>query len=332
MKTKRILSLMLAALLCIGVLATSAFAADDPTGFGIRDMSYEAAVIAVPAMNKVFDAANILAGAVEVWSPLDGARYTDLPYGDAIFIDQLFAQWAVILDKDSHGLMTMEKEIAALKKVYTHNRLEETAKGYSVWLNGMLPEREKTFNIHIGGMTAEEKEAEFGAETCAKFPDEYWSCGYHALSAWVSPQMVMASLFGYFGMEEESTDVFGNFAKGVGRNIVAVGEYNRSIDKELNLVALQQEPGKDTPRFPPYPRYKSSWEYLICLLGITMDFDTITLAPFKSVAVAVTDVELAGTRLTVTVEPNWTRCLVDGVEADPVISRDRTCVSLAFVK
>ena len=83
MKTKRILSLMLASLLCIGVLATSAFAADDPTGFGIRDMSYEAAVIAVPAMNKVFDAANVLAGAVEIWSPLDGARYTDLPYGDA---------------------------------------------------------------------------------------------------------------------------------------------------------------------------------------------------------------------------------------------------------
>ena len=158
------------------------------------------------------------------YRPNEQSNY--LPYGDAIFIDQLFAQWAIILDKKSHGLLTTEKEIAALKKVYTHNRLEETTEGYSVWLNGMLPEREKTFNIHIGGMTAEEKEAEFGADVCAKFPDEYWSCGYHALSAWVSPQMVMASLFGYFGMEEESTDVFGNFAKGVGRNIVAVGEYN----------------------------------------------------------------------------------------------------------
>jgi hypothetical protein len=110
-----------------------------------------------------------------------------------------------------------------------------------------------------------------------------------------------------------------------------VGEYNRSIDKELNLVALLQEPGKDTPRFPPYPRYKSSWEYLMCLLGITMDFETITLSPFKTVPVGITKLDVAGTTLTVTVEPNWTRCLVDGVEAEPTVRRG-VAATVEFVK
>lgn len=82
-KSKRVLSFVFVLMLCVSVLSIPALAADDPTGFGLPDMSYEMAVIAVPAMNAVFDAANVLAGAVEVWTDLDGSLYPDLPYGDA---------------------------------------------------------------------------------------------------------------------------------------------------------------------------------------------------------------------------------------------------------
>lgn len=264
------------------------------------------------------------------YRPNEKSNY--LPFGDAIFIDQLFGLWAVSIDNESKNVLDPAQVKAALQKIYVHNRMEEKKQGYSVWLNGMLPEREKSFNIHLCDMTSDEKEAQFGAESCACFPDEYNSNGYHALSAWLSPQMVLASLFGYLGMENESTDIFVNLTRGVDRNIVAVGEYNRAIDKDLNLVTSIQEPGKDTPRFPPYPRYKSSWEYLVCLLGLTLDFDTINLKPFKSLEMSVTDLELAGIRFTVKVEKNWTRCLVNGEEAVPTISRKLDYVSMEFVK
>lgn len=54
----------------------------DPTGFGVKDMSYGMARVAIPLMNKVFDAANLLAGAKENWSSSDGTVYENLSYTD----------------------------------------------------------------------------------------------------------------------------------------------------------------------------------------------------------------------------------------------------------
>ena len=55
---------------------------NDPTGFGVNDMSYGMAKIAVPLMNGVFDVVNLLSGAVEIWSCLDGKVYKNLSYGE----------------------------------------------------------------------------------------------------------------------------------------------------------------------------------------------------------------------------------------------------------
>ncbi len=54
----------------------------DPTGFGVKDMSYGTARVAIPLMNKVFDAVNLLAGTKESWSSSDGMIYEDLNYTD----------------------------------------------------------------------------------------------------------------------------------------------------------------------------------------------------------------------------------------------------------
>ena len=85
-KFGKIVSIMLVGALTVSALSLAANAkgneSDDPTGFGVKDMSYAMAKIAVPMMNKVFDAANVLAGATEVWTCIDGERYRDLSYGE----------------------------------------------------------------------------------------------------------------------------------------------------------------------------------------------------------------------------------------------------------
>ena len=73
-KLGKIVSIMLVGALTVSALSLAANAkgneSDDPTGFGVKDMSYAMAKIAVPMMNKVFDVANLLAGAAEVWTCL----------------------------------------------------------------------------------------------------------------------------------------------------------------------------------------------------------------------------------------------------------------------
>ena len=236
-----------------------------------------------------------------------------LPYGSAVFSDQLFGHWAVALDVDSRGVLDAEMERAALNKIYTHNRIIEPERGYSCWSNGMMPVREQTVDI-------------------ASDMEVYEHCGYHALSCWICAEMVVASMMGYLGMEKEAMDVVDNLAEGLGQNVLAAGEYNRSVDKDLNAVVLSVEPGKDTPRFPPYPRYKCTWEFLLRLLGMEMDFDTLRFAPFRSVDLEIKELCLAGVTLSVRVESGWTRCLVNGEETEPMI--DRVCgqATLEFVR
>lgn len=82
---KKMLAVLLVAAISVGTLSVPAKAADansDPTGFGLKDMSYAQAKIMIPPMNAVFDVCNTLAGAVEVWSCLDGKLYKDLSYGE----------------------------------------------------------------------------------------------------------------------------------------------------------------------------------------------------------------------------------------------------------
>ena len=236
-----------------------------------------------------------------------------LPFGAAVFSDQLFGHWAVMIDPDSRKVLDAEKETSAAKTIYTHNRITDERSGTSCWTNGMMPVREDTLSID---MTAKDPAV----------------CGYHALTCWVSTQMELASVLGYFGQEEASLDVFTNVVCGMGDDVLAVGEWDRALGEDMHAVTLAAEPGKDTPRFPPYPRYKSSWEYLIRLLGLELTMDTLRLRPFRSVAFAVDRVQLAGMTLSVSVEEGWTHCLIDGQESEPCV--DRTCgqATFAFVR
>lgn len=235
------------------------------------------------------------------------------PFGSAVFTDQLFGHWIAGIDTDSRDVLGVEKEKSAVSKIYHHNRVEEEQSGYSCWANGMMPQREESYRIDV----TDENPA---------------VCGFHALTCWISTQLNFASMLGYFGMETESLDVFTQVAKGIGHNVIAAGEWNRMVDKDLKPVSCWREIGKDTPRFPPYPRYKSSWEYLVCLLGAEMTLDTISLKPFKTISFCLKHVEIGGVTMTVSVEEGWTHCLINGEAGFPCISRDVTQVSFEFVR
>ncbi len=235
-----------------------------------------------------------------------------LPFGDAVFADQLFGYWAVCIDPTAKNVLNPEMQRRALKKIYTHNRLEETEKNYSCWLVGMLPEKEKTPSIHKADAAFEE-------------------CGYHAICCWLSTEMEMASLMYRLDMETEGKDVFYNVSKGVGDNAVAAGEYNRGLADDMTPETMKWEPGKDTPRFPPYPRYKSSWEHIITLLGMELDMDNFFLKPAKNVELHLEKVQIAGTVFTITLKKNWTRCLLNGKESNGRFSRDLKAVDIKFI-
>lgn len=235
-----------------------------------------------------------------------------LPYGNAVFGDQLFGHWAVILDPESENILDGNMEKSALNKIYSFNRIMTPDKSYSCWAVGMLPEKEKTVRIQ------------------SDYDGDEFICGYHALTCWICTQVELASLLGYFGMEDASRDVFTEVAKGIGKNVVAVGEYNRSLDENLEATDTNIEIGKDTPRFPPYPRYKSAWEYIACLLGLRMTMDKLILSPLHNTDFNINGVVLAGVRLNITVKKGWTECYVNGEKADPVICRIASEATLEF--
>jgi hypothetical protein len=113
------------------------------------------------------------------------------------------------------------------------------------------------------------------------------------------------------GDEARSLDVFRSVERSLAGNHLAVGEWNRSVDASKRAV-VQGDFGKDTPRFPPYPRYTSSWEYLTRILGLTLSERRLYLRPFRSIAFELRDVRLAGVTLSVRVEKGWARALVNG--------------------
>ena len=235
-----------------------------------------------------------------------------LPFGEAIFTDQLFGHWVMMIDPESGTVLDGKCERSALEKIYRHNRITTPDGEYSCWTNGMMPDKERTVEIDM-------------TDT------EPVICGFHALVCWVGTELVFASMLSRFGLEEESRDVLSNLSRGMGKNVLAVGEFNRMLDKNGEATICFREPGKDTPRFPPYPRYKSSWEYLVTMLGMKMTLTEFSLAPVKNTDFSISGVILAGTEFDITVHSGWTRCLVNGAESEPTFPRSTEKVTLEFV-
>jgi hypothetical protein len=143
---------------------------------------------------------------------------------------------------------------------------------------------------------------------------------YHSRTCWFGAQLDLASLLGAIGDEAASLDVWDAVESSLRGRHLAAGEWNRAIDENGRAVVLPEEPRKDTPRFPPYPRYTCSWEYLIRMLGLTLDATAVHLAPFRSLRFGLHEVRLAGTTLSVDVVPNYRRARVNGVEVElPVV-------------
>jgi hypothetical protein len=136
------------------------------------------------------------------------------------------------------------------------------------------------------------------------------------------------------GEEEKSLDVFNSIEASLHNNHLFVGEWNKSVGPDGLSRTLPEEPQKDTPRFPPYPRYKSGWEYLRVILGLKMDAQNFHLNPFKTIDFSLGDIQLAGTRFTVTVQSGWTKILVNGQpQTEPVqLPRSLRAVKLEFIK
>ena len=65
-----------------------------------------------------------------------------------------------------------------------------------------------------------------------------------------------------------------------------------------------------------------------------MDAHYFYLKPFQTIGFSLDDVELAGTRFTITVQPGWTKILLDGSpQTLPVqVPRTQKTVKLEFLK
>ncbi len=215
---------------------------------------------------------------------------------DSAFTDQLFGKWAIAIDPESESVLPKEKVTLALETLYKHNLIDDPGRNFRGWVNGLLPGRK---------------------------PDMAHG-GYHAWVCWICAQLDLGSLLGETGNEVASLDVFRSLEASLHNNHLAVGEWCQSIDENLKTRTLPEEPGKDTPRFPPYPRYKCSWEYLIRILGVKMDERYLYLQPFRTVDFSIRDLKLAGMQLTVSVQAEWNKAVVNGVEVTGPIRLDRT--------
>jgi hypothetical protein len=168
----------------------------------------------------------------------------------------------------------------------THNCIDDPSNDFRGWVNGLLPGRQ----------------ADLGPT------------GHHARVFWICAQLDLGSLLGLLGEEKASLDVFQSLERSLHNNHLAVGEWNQSINTDLKTLTAPEEPGKDTPRFPPYPRYKCSWEYLIRILGLKADEQFLYLQPFRNLDFSLRNIRLAGITLTVEVQAGWQKATVDGRE------------------
>jgi len=232
----------------------------------------------------------------------DALKRTD---GQDTFSDQLFGKWLSLIDPQAESVLPPEKVHAALLTIYANNLVDDPDQKFRGWANGMRPGHQPEMHA-----------------------------GYHSRTCWFGPQEELASLLADAGDEAKSLDVFNSIESSLHNNHLFVGEWNKSVGPDGKSRTLPEEPNKDTPRFPPYPRYKSGWEYLRCILGLKMDAQNFYLSPFKTIGFSLHDVELAGTRFTITVEPGWTKVLIDGKpQTGPVeVPRSQHAATLEFMK
>lgn len=232
----------------------------------------------------------------------EAIRRTD---GQDTFSDQLFGKWLALIDPKSESVLPAEKVNAALMTIYTNNLVDDPAKAFRGWANGMRPGHQPEIQA-----------------------------GYHSRTCWFGPQEALASLLADAGEEAKSLDVFRSLESSLHNNHLFVGEWNKSVGPDGLSRTLPEEPNKDTPRFPPYPRYKSGWEYLRTILGLKMDAQNFYLKPFQTIGFSLHEIELAGTSFTVVVEPGWTKVFVDGKPQSGAVQvpRNQKKVKLEFLK
>jgi uncharacterized protein (DUF608 family) len=221
-----------------------------------------------------------------------GASQESIP--NTLFSDQLFGKWMLLIDPGSEGVMPEKKVCQALHSIYVNNLLNDPKHDFRGWTNGRLP----------------------GGKVDLK-------SGYHSRVCWICAQLDLGSLMADSGDEAAALDIFKSLESSLHNNHLAVGEWNQSVGPDGKSRLLPDEPGKDSPRFPPYPRYKCSWEYLVRLLGLKMDEKNLYLNPFKTVNFSLNGVQLAGMKLTIKVEAGWKQALVNGKKVSGKISLDR---------
>jgi uncharacterized protein (DUF608 family) len=223
---------------------------------------------------------------------------------ESYFTDQLFGRWLLAIDPGSESVLPKEKVNAALQSLYANNLVDDPANKFRGWANGMLPGHQADLS------------------------------SMHAYTFWFGPQINLGSLLGLVGDEKASLDVFDSMESSLHNNHLAAGEWNQVVTKSLTSELCKEEPGKDTPRFAPYPRYKSCWEYVIRLIGLQMDTKFFYLNPFKTIDFSYQDVTLAGTSLSVKVQQGWTKARVDGKDVPlPVkIARSLPKATVEFLR
>ncbi len=279
----------------LGSLSRTARSIDEPASMVAGEPSAEVLQRALTAYDRLLW--NPKTQAWDAFHRTAGADPSSLP--DTLFTDQLFGRWMVAIDRMAdEGGLPRDKIRQALSTLYTHNCVDDRRQNFRGWVNGMRPDGTPDF-----------------------------VAGYHARTFWFGAQLDLASLLGLVGDEKASLDVIRSVSSSLGNNALAAGEWNRSLDREGRVVTLPEEPCKDTPRFAPYPRYKSSWEYLVRIVGLTLDESRAYFAPFKTLDFELNHVRLAGIDLQITVESNWTRVLVDGKTAACPVSLDRNTPS-----
>ena len=171
----------------------------------------------------------------------EGGSQVSVP--ESAFTDHLFGRWLLLIERNLDALLPMEMIRKSAEFVYHNNLIDDPEHDFRGWSNGRLPD---------GTPCMDQKQ-------------------HHVKSCWIGAQLNMGSVLGELGDENAAMDVFASLERSLHNNHLAVGEWNQTITEDAKSCISPEEPSKDTPRFPAYPRYKSSWEYLIRILGLKVD-------------------------------------------------------------
>ena len=232
----------------------------------------------------------------------EGGSQVSVP--ESAFTDHLFGRWLLLIERNLDALLPMEMIRKSAEFVYHNNLIDDPEHDFRGWSNGRLPD---------GTPCMDQKQ-------------------HHVKSCWIGAQLNMGSVLGELGDENAAMDVFASLERSLHNNHLAVGEWNQTITEDAKSCISQEEPSKDTPRFPAYPRYKSSWEYLIRILGLKVDEKMMELHPFHGFDFAIHDVILAGCELNVSVQRNWNMVVVDGETSEKAVFERIGDHKVEFVK